>query len=897
MRSNIGIFKWHGRVRPRWCARLCQRVCPRAPRLLSALGCAVALAVPVGPALVGIDSWFVAGMVASIYALAATVFLLGDTFGAWFFKWSGTRWRIDVVAMANSWVVALLMTAGFAGVAVLRMTFPVVAVPIVVAGKVVSCFAGGLALGASRLRMDKERSNGIGETASGSAGEKVSGRTSARGLSAPGLFVAAGAAYCTLVIAESVALSISGFWLFCLRLAVIAPALLLSLSLYQLDERGVRDAWSNVAPALLGVSVTFCMYRVIVPFDTPEALPLWAASVTVLLGAMALAKRFNCIDEPVDEDSAPRAPSFHSAGALDIDELEPALMSVLDERGLTARERAALLATCRGFTSEEVAVELGIKAATVRSYLQRAYRKLGVASFKVFRETYATQLEKKLSAVDERNSCTAEGAFDRSGGAGDMLAYALRLLVAVNVLALLLVFSDTAGVFSAVFRNALFTGALVGVVALTLISGVRPFGKVGACVALVGHVVLLARLASFGFAATTGLSYDAVPGLEAVVGGVAGFGVGWSLGGVPILRMDVSDNVDASLHALRASCVVVGVYVVAAIVPSVWVVVMILVALVAIGADVALLRGSVDEPACDAQKQPSVTRAAFGDALSSALASGALSLALLGGVSVASAVCAFLSVMLVVVGQLVFIKRVWGSDVAVSAVGLCAIVLLANVLRDIWLARVDFPSLLGVFGCVSLLLGVFHATAVGACAADGRRGIATGLAFGAAAAFMLCDILWISEAVRYYSGIEAAWSNMVSEAFETVLVACVFLAGGVVAFQGLFFDHAAVAHSLEDGDEGLERVRHLLMAHGLNQTEVAVLIEIARGSNGSHIARELSYSKGAVNSARRTGYRKLRIHGRGQLVELLEDFSREEAAGAASESRCVESGARDEGIV
>lgn len=121
--------------------------------------------------------------------------------------------------------------------------------------------------------------------------------------------------------------------------------------------------------------------------------------------------------------------------------------------------------------------------------------------------------------------------------------------------------------------------------------------------------------------------------------------------------------------------------------------------------------------------------------------------------------------------------------------------------------------------------------------------------------------------------------------------------GRRVAFQGLFFDHAAVAHSLEDGDEGLERVRHLLMAHGLNQTEVAVLIEIARGSSGSHIARELSYSKGAVNSARRTGYRKLRIHGRGQLVELLEDFSREEAAGAASESRCVESGARDEGIV
>ena len=257
MRSNIGIFKWHGRVRPRWCARLCQRVCPRAPRLLSALGCAVALAVPVGPALVGIDSWFVAGMVASIYALAATVFLLGDTFGAWFFKWSGTRWRIDVVAMANSWVVALLMTAGFAGVAVLRMTFPVVAVPIVVAGKVVSCFAGGLALGASRLRMDKERSNGIGETASGSAGEKVSGRTSARGLSAPGLFVAAGAAYCTLVICGvCCVLEHIRLWLFCLRLRHRARTVAFALFI-QLDERGAGDAWSNVAPALPGVSGYF----------------------------------------------------------------------------------------------------------------------------------------------------------------------------------------------------------------------------------------------------------------------------------------------------------------------------------------------------------------------------------------------------------------------------------------------------------------------------------------------------------------------------------------------------------------------------------------------------------------------------------------------------------------
>ena len=235
-------------------------------------------------------------------------------------------------------------------------------------------------------------------------------------------------------------------------------------------------------PFLVSLSLSACIvYRA----RYAEALPLWAASVTVLLGAMALAKRFNCIDEPVDEDSAPRAPSFRSAGALDIDELEPALMSVLDERGLTARERAALLATWHSASHPRRSRSSWVSRPPLSARISNAYRKLGVASFKVFREeTYATQLEKKLSAVDERNSCTADSLRSK-WRRGDMLAYALRLLVAVNVAReLLLVFSDTAGVFSAVFKRALY-GALVGVVALTLIKRrfvlLARWGRIRAC--------------------------------------------------------------------------------------------------------------------------------------------------------------------------------------------------------------------------------------------------------------------------------------------------------------------------------------------------------------------------------------------------------------------------------
>lgn len=49
--------------------------------------------------------------------------------------------------------------------------------------------------------------------------------------------------------------------------------------------------------------------------------------------------------------------------------------------GLSDGERRAVELTFKGLSSARVAVEMGVKAPTVRSYLQRSYRKAGVASF------------------------------------------------------------------------------------------------------------------------------------------------------------------------------------------------------------------------------------------------------------------------------------------------------------------------------------------------------------------------------------------------------------------------------------------------------------------------------------------------------------------------------------
>lgn len=918
MRGNFDAFRVRERARGRTRPRVRLRAPGRSRRLFTlqpcvlagSLGCAASLAVPVWPALVGIDSWYVAGMVATIYCLACATLLLGFVLGAQLFERHVVFWRFDLAAMAVSWIIALFLVVGFALAVAWEVVFPVVAVPAVIAAKVTSCFAGGLALGACFSRVDEEGADNAGEAISVNGGITVAsdadnaspdsvGKSEycgigARRLFALKLFVAAGAVYAALVITESVALSTSVFWHFCLCLVSFAAALTLLILLSQPYAHDERGTWNHTVPPLLGVAVAFCTYRAVVPFDSPETLPLWAALVAVLLGATVPMERFNRIHEEKDAGVAPSAPSSPSMDTFDTDTLRPALMPVLDSCGLTARERAALLATCQGLTSEEVAVELDIKAATVRSYLQRAYRKLGVSSFKAFQESYATQLEKKSPAAGVQNACARGRASNRCGGARDRLARVHGLLCAVSALALLLSLSDTAGVLAAVFQKALFAGALAGVATSALTEAVRPCGGVGTCLALVSHVVLLACVATPGFADQYVLFHGVASGVDAVAGGIAGWGVGRSLVCSTLLWMDAGDNGTASLHALRASCAVVGVYAAAIIVPALWIVAATMTALVALGADVALLRIAGDEATCNVRQEPRAIRAALGDVLPSALVAGALVLTLLGGISGASAVSVFLSVMLIVVGQFVRIGRTWGSDVKVSVCGLCAIVALVNVLWGARFARVDFFNLLGVLCLVSLLLGVFHAAEAGA---DARRIFAVGLAFGAAAAFMLGDILWIGETVHHYSGIEAAWFYTAGKTFATVLLACVFLVGGVAAYRGLVFDRVPAALLFEDGHDELERVRHLLMAHGLNQTEAAVLIEIARGSSGSLIAHELSYSKGTVNSARRTGYRKLGIHGRDQLVELLEGFLYAGNASVSDASRRVESEACDGGIV
>jgi DNA-binding CsgD family transcriptional regulator len=102
----------------------------------------------------------------------------------------------------------------------------------------------------------------------------------------------------------------------------------------------------------------------------------------------------------------------------------------LSEFGLTERETEAIGHLLRGRTSQESAELIGIKPSTVREYLRRAYRKIGVEGADQLRERYHLQL-----AVQGMSRGVEERGPDNSvGPVAEALLFAttLYLLLPVN---------------------------------------------------------------------------------------------------------------------------------------------------------------------------------------------------------------------------------------------------------------------------------------------------------------------------------------------------------------------------------------------------------------------------------------------------------------------------------
>lgn len=118
---------------------------------------------------------------------------------------------------------------------------------------------------------------------------------------------------------------------------------------------------------------------------------------------------------------------------------------------------------------------------------------------------------------------------------------------------------------------------------------------------------------------------------------------------------------------------------------------------------------------------------------------------------------------------------------------------------------------------------------------------------------------------------------------DEAAMACAMLAGlvsGACVIAGAVSLFLSVRDELEwvsssagmsaDGGRG-RRLSAYLVSRGLNETEVDVAMLLVAGCGAAEICSKRCLSPGAVNSARRTAYRKLGIHSLVELTDLCRD--------------------------
>lgn len=105
--------------------------------------------------------------------------------------------------------------------------------------------------------------------------------------------------------------------------------------------------------------------------------------------------------------------------------------------------------------------------------------------------------------------------------------------------------------------------------------------------------------------------------------------------------------------------------------------------------------------------------------------------------------------------------------------------------------------------------------------------------------------------------------------FALGIAFCAMGAATIAYCLHLLNDVSAVELGLTAGEDSRTRVLGYLASQGLSETEAAVLYKIAEGMSGSEISEALNYSIGTINSLRSSGYVKLHIHSRRELISCI----------------------------
>lgn len=556
------------------------------------------------------------------------------------------------------------------------------------------------------------------------------------------------------------------------------------------------------------------------------------------------------------------------------------LQSFLLGLDLAESERAVVTACLIGKTSTEAAAELGIRPSTARSYMQRAYRKIGVSSLQelkaLIRGTGSGEAGRDLSGEIPGDSGSPR-LIDKTEKSR---VFAIAVSAAAcngMVLAYLLCFSPLTcspgpmlhaccgfvlGVLSrAVFSRVVLEGRKLYVgTAITLLLAGAMLYRIGFAVIDPYHDPLIYPHA-WAFAAYLSFGCFA-PSLARALCGLVTAGVSCG-GSTRCSRLRI-----CAVAALMCAC--------SSWSYALWVLVAVLAWIVGVASMLALFsrfefvfsQPYVQESNHEISKRNAAV-------LVVAFAMGA------GWVETWQGFVGYLAPVLPVVffGAVFLLVAVTAQRS--SKCGQFVICLLLALIVGSCAAAADpvypylYRSSSGLLSAIFILLMLQYLLGFGTNRAAWRDimfAVAGGLLFGQwCASLSIVD----AEAQGTLMVLSSTYDYMVYAACRMVLFSALFLTATACAA-------IAIANVVRGESRNIsfikapDAVTLLFRTHGLSETEISVLLEIVRGLSGPEIAKALHCSAGSVNSARRNGYRKLGVHSKRQLVELVDQVSRAE---------------------
>lgn len=540
---------------------------------------------------------------------------------------------------------------------------------------------------------------------------------------------------------------------------------------------------------------------------------------------------------------------------------------------LSKNERRSLERALAGKTSTQIAQELEVAPSTIRSYLQRSYKKLQVSSLKelisCLRNSAAEPSGSSSSTSDADCPCSAPAFNNRT---------ALISLIGSSILFFLLFLSPLTS--SILPTEITLLGLSIGILSIALFPQghhveLRPFCILSIAIqaALGSYLVVRAGIWQLDHTLPTPL-FDSV----LCLGGAAALGRQLSE-----FAAILAASLSTIQHEKRMKLVTIGLttssvlYLLTTLLPQ-----LLLAVIGPAFAYITILRlRSVRRRALDTPRTPDPLSSTVDPIRSLATIQGTLSafLWLSLGLTQIEQWTSFASFLIPMV-PIFFLIVVLASFSLISArfhdkwSSLQTLVpLLLSMVAGLFISlRMPYASISGLL-CEPVACAVIFACTM----ADSRLfkdyaipSLPVWLPFGLFAGSLLSFFnSTASQVAQLHPNVEPIEIARSLSIYSNYL--CIFYALGIVSVGALF--HLERHSALEGETKSLrasERIASYLLSQGFSPCQCEVLALIYEGKGALEISAQLSYSIGTINSTRFAAYRSLGIHSRKQLKDLID---------------------------